>query len=157
MLILKNIGFPNSKFDVHGASTGETRLELFLFYLAFTSITSNCIIVGCWVSKKQFLTKLSKEMQTSAITKRMQGDLHRVFIALAISPLLVNVFPITFYFLTLGSCESYPISTLFCSIFFVLAPIINSITCLFFVRHFRRLILHYLGLNRLVFIVLRKF
>lgn len=58
------------------------RLQIFLFYLALTSITSNSIVIACWVSKKEFLADMAKKTQVSTSTKRMQADLHKVFIAL---------------------------------------------------------------------------
>ena len=151
--ILRNAGFPNYKNDVHGANLSDTRLQVFLFYLTFTSVTSNTIIVACWVSKKQFIDDLTKQTQVSAVTKRMQGDFHRVFIALAICPLITNVFPTIFYFLSLGACESYPLLTLICSLAFVVGPVLNPITALFFVRPYRRVVMHWLGFNRLVLLV----
>jgi hypothetical protein len=91
---------------------------------------------------------MTKRTQVSTSTKRMQSDLNRVFVALAVCPLVTNVVPTALHIFGISSCQNYPFLTLGCSLAFVSAPVLNPLTAMFFVRPYRRIVLYWLGLNR---------
>ncbi|KAI6224204.1 hypothetical protein M3Y95_00858200 [Aphelenchoides besseyi] len=146
--VLKYSGLSVESYKSNGGNLQDLRTELYLSYLLAVSVVSNGVIVGCWIQKRQYLKEITRTTQVSSSTRRMQAELQRVFMALAITPLASNVIPVLIHLLTILCCINVPFISLLCSLAFTSSPLINPLTAMFFVRPYRRVVIYWFRLHR---------
>ncbi|KAI6221460.1 hypothetical protein M3Y99_01539900 [Aphelenchoides fujianensis] len=144
--ILRHAGYDIKSFEIYGTSMKDTGALVFILLFTFAMAFSYGVVGYCALKIRKFLANRA----CSSATRRLNNSMDMLLALTASIPVLTNMLPVFYLILTISLCRNFPVLDLLNSAVVHFALVISPVFTLWLVRPYRRVVLRWLGLSKMI-------